>query len=43
MVALGVYYLHWDHAYNHGLRTPNEGIKQINLKISADVADTITI
>ena len=25
----------------HGLRTPNEGIKQRNLKIWADVADKI--
>ena len=28
---------HW----NHGLRTPNEGINQRNLKIWADVADKI--
>ena len=27
--------------YNHGLRTPNEGINQRNLKIWADVADKI--
>ena len=26
---------------NHGLRTPNEGINQRNLKIWADVADKI--
>ena len=26
---------------NHGLRTPNEGINQRNLKIGADVADKI--
>jgi hypothetical protein len=26
---------------NHGLRTPNEGINQRNLKIMADVADKI--
>ena len=26
---------------SHGLRTPNEGINQINLKIWADVADKI--
>ena len=25
--------------FNHGLRTPNEGINQRNLKIWADVAD----
>ena len=27
--------------YRHGLRTPNEGINQRNLKIWADVADKI--
>ena len=27
--------------YYHGLRTPNEGINQSNLKIWADVADKI--
>ena len=26
---------------NHGIRTPNEGINQRNLKIWADVADKI--
>ena len=29
------------HGIFHGLRTPNEGINQINLKIWADVADKI--
>ena len=28
-------------SFNHGLRTPNEGINQKNLKIWADVADKI--
>ena len=28
-------------AFGHGLRTPNEGISQRNLKIWADVADKI--
>ena len=27
--------------FGHGVRTPNEGINQRNLKISADVADEI--
>ena len=30
-----------ENGYNHGLRTPNEGINQRNLKIWADVADKI--
>ena len=30
-----------DDGSNHGLRTPNEGINQRNLKIWADVADKI--
>ena len=29
------------HKIDHGLRTPNEGKKQRNLKIRADVADKI--
>ena len=29
------------HDFNHGLRTPNEGINQRNLKNLADVADKI--
>ena len=31
------------HSLNHGLRTPNEGIDKINLKIWADVADKILL
>ena len=30
-----------DNLYDHGLRTPDEGINQRNLKIWADVADKI--
>ena len=30
-----------NHCYNHGLRTPNEGINQRFQKIWADVADKI--
>ena len=29
------------HSFKHGLRTPNEGTNQRNLKFSADVADKI--
>ena len=36
-----VSYLQALHVHNHGLRTPNEGINQRNLKIWADVADKI--
>ena len=32
---------HASHAVLHGLRTPNEGINQRNLKFWADVADEI--
>ena len=36
--------LHIAHEANiHGLRTPNEGINQRNLKIWADVADKICL
>ena len=30
-----------EYTFYHGLRTPNEGINQRNLKIWADVADKI--
>ena len=33
---------HYYH-YEHGLRTPNEGKNQRNLKIRADVADKISL
>ena len=31
------------HAWRHGLRTPNEGINQKNLKFWADVTDKICL